>query len=160
MKKLLSFALALILSISLAACGNSGEKGSGAPASDKVEGAVSDLLAAVVKDATDPELSLVEPEINDENFTWYFFIDPIEGAEAAVSEPMIGSIAHFVGLLRVPEGTDPETVRADIEEKLDPRKWVCVEAETTAVIRRGDLILVAMSEKAVVDKVTENFNAL
>ncbi len=160
MKRILCSALALLLILSLAACGGNQAQSGSAPASDQVDGAVSELLAKVTEGVTDPEMSLVEAEVNDENFSWYFFIDPIEGAEAAVSEPMIGSIAHFVGLLRVPEGTDPETVRSEIEEKLDPRKWICTEAEKTAVIRRGDLILVVMSETASVDKAVENFNAL
>ncbi len=155
MKRFCVILLAALLVISCAACG-----GSGAGGGDKIEGDIHELLTQVTDGVTDPEMSLVDAEVNDDNFAWYFFIDPIEGAEAAVSEPMIGSIAHFVGLLRVPQGTDAETVRADIEKNLNPRKWVCVEAEKTAVVLRGDLILVAMSEASAVDKAVENFNGL
>lgn len=144
----------LILALLLSACGPA------APGEDHVEGEVSDLLSQVTEGATDPEISLITAEVTEETFSWYFFIDPIEGAEAAVSEPMIGSIPHFIGLLRVPEGTDAEEVRGEIEEKLDPRKWICVEAEKTAVLRRGDLILLAMSDASAVDKAAANFNAL
>lgn len=156
MKKLCSALLAVILALSLTACAGNGN-GNSAP---KFDGDLGELLSQVTEGVTDPEMSLMTPEITDENFSWYFFIDPIEGADAAVSEPMIGSIPHFIGLLRVPEGTDGETVRADIEKNLDPRKWVCVEAEKTAVILRGNLILVAMSDSDAVSKATANFNAL
>lgn len=160
MKKYIAAFLCFALIFVLAACGSGAVPSSSAPASDMVSGDVSGLLAKVTEGVTDAEMSLVNPEITDENFSWYFFIDPIDGADAAVSEPMIGSIPHFVGLLRVPDGTDPEEVKAGIEGNLDPRKWVCVEAEKTAVLRRGNLILVAMSEAASVDKAVENFKAL
>ncbi len=156
MKKLIPILLALLLAVSCAACAGNGSGNS----SVQIDGDVSELLSQVTEGVTDPEMALVNPEITDENFSWYFFIDPIEGAEAAVSEPMIGSIPHFIGLLRVPEGTDAEQVRSDIEANLNPRKWVCVEAEKTAVLRRGNLILAAMSDADAVSKATANFNAL
>lgn len=156
MKKAISLFLMTCLLLALAACGQPAKESG----TDNIEGSLSDLLSQVTKDATDPELSLMETEVTDENFSWFLFIDPIEGAEAIVSEPGIGSIPHCVALLRVPDSVDAEEVRSEIEEKLDPRKWVCVEAEKTAVLRRGNLILIAMSEAATVDKVTANFEAL
>ncbi len=158
MKKLISILLVVLLAVSCAACAGNGS--GNADASVKFDGDINELLSQVTEGVTDPEMSLVNPEITDENFSWYFFIDPIEGADAAASEPMIGSIPHFIGLLRVPEGTDAETVKSDIEKNLDPRKWVCVEAEKTAVLLRGNLILVAMGEADDVAAATENFNAL
>ncbi len=153
MKRACVILLAALLILCCAACG-------GENSGDTVSGDIHDLLSQVIDGVTDPEMSLIDTEVNDDNFAWYFFIDPIEGAEAAVSEPMIGSIPHFVGLLRVPDGTDAETVRAEIENNLNPQKWVCVEAEKATVVRRGDLILVAMSEASGVDRAVENFNAL
>lgn len=155
MKKILALTLALAMLLCLAACGG-GSSGS----SDKVEGNVSDLLNTVTDGITSPELALRSTEVTDETFEWYFFVPAVEGAEAIVSEPEIGSIAHCIGLVRVPEGTDAEGLRKDIETNLNPHKWVCVEAEKTAVVCRGDLILLAMGEIAVVDAAVENFNNL
>lgn len=159
MKKICLILLTVALLLTCAACGQPTES-VGSSGGERLEGELSELLAEVTKDATDPELSLLETEVTEENFSWFLFIDPIEGAEAIVSEPAIGSIAHCVALLRVPDSVDAEEVRTEIEEKLDPRKWVCVEAEKTAVLRRGNLILMAMSDRGTVDKVVENFNAL
>lgn len=157
MKKAITLFLAICLLLSCAACGQPAAQGG----SDHVDGSLSDLLAQVTKDATDPEMVLLETEVTADNFSWFLFIDPVEGAEALVSEPAIGSsIAHCVVLMRVPASADAEAVRSEIEEKLDPRKWVCVEAEKTAVLRRDDLILMVMSKADTVDKVTENFQAL
>ncbi len=154
MKKIFAILLAVSLALLCAACGSSpaGEK--------KIEGSVEELLGQVTADAADPEIGLVTAQATEETFQWYFFVDPIDGAEGWVSEPMIGSIPHFVGLLRLPESSNAEEVQAEIEKNINPRKWVCVEAEKTAVLRRGDLILVVMSDADVVSKVTANFNAL
>lgn len=156
MKKVLSLTMALVLVLCCAACGSKSNSTGG----DKIEGNVSDLLNTVTDGITSPELALRNTEVTDETFEWYFFIPAIEGAEAVVSEPEIGSIAHCIGLVRVPEGTDAESVRKDIEANINPHKWVCVEAEKTAVVCRGDLILLAMGETAVVDSAVANFNNL
>ncbi len=155
MKKGILLLLAALLFLTCAACGQptgDGEK--------NIEGSLSELLSQVTKDATDPELALLETEVTEETFSYFLFIEPIEGAEALVSEPGIGSIPHCVALLRVPDSVDAEEVRSEIEKNLDPRKWICTEAEKTAVLRRGNLILMAMSETDTVNKVVSNFNAL
>ena len=156
MKKVFAFVLVLSLLLCCAACGDANNNA----ADSNIEGSLEDLIVKVTKDATDPELSLIEMAVPEDMFSWYLFIDPIDGAEAAVSEPMIGSIPHSVVLLRVPDSVDAEAVRGEIEEKLDPRKWVCVEAEKTAVLRRGNLILMVMSSADTVDKIISNFSAL
>lgn len=156
MKKGILVLLAALLLLACAACGQP----AGSDGEQNIEGSLSELLSQVTKDATDPELSLLETEVTEETFPGFLFIEPIEGAEAIVSEPAIGSIPHCVALLRVPDSVDAEEVRGEIEKNLDPRKWVCVEAEKTAVLRRGNLILMAMSDTDTVNKVVSNFNAL
>ena len=156
MKKVFAIVLVLSLLLCCAACGEANNNAAGG----NIEGSLTDLIAKVTKDATDPEMALIEVEVTEDMFSWYLFIDPIDGAEAMVSEPMIGSIPHSVVLLRVPDSVDAEAVRGEIEEKLDPRKWVCVEAEKTAVLRRGNLILMVMSDTETTDKIISNFSAL
>lgn len=153
-KRLFSAILSLLLVFSLCACG------SDSPQSGNIEGTLEEILGKVVKDAADPEMALLETPVTEENFSWFFFIDPIEGAEGLVSEAAIGSIPHCIGLLRVPASADAEQVKNDIEANLNPAKWVCVEAEKTAVVRHGDLILVALAETTAVDKAVEQFDAL
>jgi len=65
-----------------------------------------------------------------------------------------------VALVRVSEGTDVAALAANIEANLDPRKWVCAEAEKTAVLTKDNMILVLMSTPEVVDAATANFEAL
>ena len=153
MKKTICLLLTLALLLALAACGGSQNEGN-------LTGDLSELLEQVMDGATHPETVYEISPVEGDLFTWIFFIDPIDGAEAVVHQPLNGSIPHSVGLVRVPAGTDPESVRTDIEKNLDPRKWICVEAEKTAVVRRGDVILMAMTTADFVDKAVENFMAL
>lgn len=151
MKKIATALLAFTLLI-LTGCGTA--------SGGNIEGTLDEILTKVTDGATDSEMKLMTTEVTDDNFSWYFFVEPIEGAEGLASEAAVNAIAHTIALLRVPDGTDAETVRADIEKNIDPRKWVCVEAEKTAVVRHGNLILVAMSDAATVEKAVKNFDAL
>lgn len=101
-----------------------------------------------------------EVELTSENFSSYLFIDYIEGSEALASEAMINAVAHSAVLLKLPEGADIDSVASQIEEKADPRKWICVEAEKT-IVRTGDgVILLVMSSAATADAIAANFDAL
>lgn len=122
--------------------------------------AASIILNDIIKDATDPEMMLMETAVTDDNFSWYFFIDPITEYKAAASEAAISSIAHSVAILEVPDGEDVQAIADQIETNLNPRKWVCVEPEATAVEVNGNFILVTMSEQSVVDTVVDRFTSM
>ena len=68
--------------------------------------------------------------------------------------------AHSVVLVRVPEGTDVEAVRADIEANANPRKWVCVEAEATWVKTSGQYVVMVMSTADMAAAIEANFNTV
>lgn len=80
--------------------------------------------------------------------------------EATVSQPMMGSIAHSVVVIKLKDGEDAEKVTAEIKEKINPRKWVCVEAEQVYVENRGNTIIAVMADKKSADKIIENFRNL
>ena len=155
MKKILCMALALLMLVSVF-----GGCQKALNAEEVFDGDLNEYLAQVIDGATDPEMALENMEVPEDLFSWIFFIDPVDGAEAVASIPVIGSIPYTVGLIRMSDTEALETVRDQIEEKMDPRKWVCVEAEKTAVLRRGNLVLMAMGDASVVDAVTANFMAL
>ena len=80
--------------------------------------------------------------------------------EATVSQPMMGSIAHSVLVIKLKDTEDAATVAAEIKEKINPRKWVCVDAEQVYVENRGNTIIAVMAEKKTADKIIENFRNL
>ena len=136
--------------------GNSGSTGS---ALDLATSPLTDIMASILANVAD--LPMVgEVELTSENFDFYSFTDYVDGYEGLASDAMINAIAHSVVLVRVPDGTDVEAVRADIEANATPAKWVCVTAEKTTVSANGNLILLVMSSAATADAITANFLAL
>ena len=57
-------------------------------------------------------------------------------------------------------GLNMKKLAADVEANLNPAKWVCVEAEKTAVLVHNCTVLLVMSWSDVTDALTANFNAL
>lgn len=167
MKKIMILVLSAVLLLSMTACACTGDQAasdstpvpSPTEAPDPINtAALADIMTAILKDAP-IEMVTGESAIEEERFSWVFGIEPIEGAEGYSSEAMISSIAHSIALLRVPEGTDAAEVAKQIEEKADPRKWICVEAEKTIVRQRGNVVLLVMSKADIADAVADAFDS-
>ena len=103
---------------------------------------------------------LMDAPLSAEEYSGNLFINYIEGSEALMSSPMIGSIAHCVVLLRLPEGSDVSGVAEQIKVNANPRKWICVEAEAVEVRTSGNIVMLVMSSQTAVDKVVSNFELL
>ena len=159
MKKFLSMILCAMMVLTLVACGSK----DGGNAGSK-EGDTMDLTAMVDKlyegIAADNMPMVMTQEVPADAFEGVFFIPAVEGATGVMSEPMMSSIAHSVCLMRVAEGTDVEATRAAIEANMNPRKWLCVEAEKSGVIANGNTILLVMCAEANYQTIVDNFNAL
>ena len=97
---------------------------------------------------------------NKDNFSNFFGAENVDFKEAAVSEAMISAIAHSVGVVKLNDGADVEKVKKEIKEKVNPRKWVCVEAESVIVESRGNTIILIMSFEDIADKIATNFRNL
>ncbi|MBE7021546.1 MAG: DUF4358 domain-containing protein [Ruminococcaceae bacterium] len=92
----------------------------------------------------------MQMEITKETSEFYLGIPEMEFEEAIASEPMMGSIAHSICLVKVKDGTDIEKVKAEIKEKVNPRKWICVgvDREDVIVINKGNIILLIIDQIA------------
>ncbi len=87
----------------------------------------------------------------------YIFTEYIEGSQALANEAMMSSVAHSAVILKLPEGSNVEKIRSEIEKNVDPTKWVCVSAEKVEVVNNGNYILLVMSFTDIVDTMTEKF---
>lgn len=117
---------------------------------------LADIMAEITTGIGEtPILMTMEPDA--ESFPAFTFVDYIDGAEAFVSEPIMGSYAHSVVLIRVPEGTDATAFAETVRNNANPRKWICVEAEKVQVSVKGNIVLLAMSSASNVDIITSNF---
>ena len=120
---------------------------------------VLDTLQKLVAGAAD-DIMCDNTIITADQYPYYLFIDYIDGSIAASASAMIGSIAHSVVLLKLPEDADVAAVAADIEANMDPRKWICVEAEATMVKTSGQYVHMVMSSQATVDAISANFDTV
>ena len=100
---------------------------------------------------------LGEIPLDAENFEFYTFVPFLEGAEGLVSEPMMGSFAHSVVLVRLPDGADVKDFASRVKANANPRKWICVEAEEVKVSTKGNLVLLVMSSSDNVGVISSNF---
>lgn len=156
MKKTTKISLFLLLLSSIlfmAGCGKEKE--------ENIEGSLEELMTKVYAEIPEDErpMMLMNVEVTKENAEYYIGSADIEFEEALASEPGVTSIAHSVVLIRTKENADVESIKKTIKEKVNPRKWLCVEAEQVVVESRGNLIILIMASSNV-DKLQAGFNNL
>ena len=157
MKKFIALCLVLAMAATLfAGCGvkkTATLEGTPAEIIEKIYAQKSVEFAPMTLTPDDPDYGSM--------WDWNYYTGLADGSkvkEAAVSEPMIGSIAHEVILVEVPEGTDPAEVAAQMEANMNPRKWICVEAEATWVKTSGQYVVMVMSTADMAAAIEANFN--
>ena len=152
-KKIMLFTIASLSLFGLTACGN-----------DEVGGKLEDLMPKLYQDIKEDERpALMNTELTEENLEYFLGTADIEYEEGLASEPMMGSIAHSVVLLRTKENANIEEIKTKIKESVDPRKWICVEVakEDVIVKNRGNLIILIMvADETTRDKIEKGFDNL
>ena len=150
-KKVILSCLACMTLFSLTGCG---EK--------EVEGSLEEIMDKVYADIPEDErpMMLTNIKIKDENIENYLGTKDIDYEEALASESGAGSIAHSVVLVRMKDGANIEEAKKKIEESVNPRKWVCVEAEDVVVKNKGNLIILIMSSTNNIKKIENSFDNL
>ena len=170
MKKLIAMLLALAMVFAMTACGATENKET-EPAAEVTTEATEEVTEEVTEEIAEGEepvmeLSAMETllnqivEINPVEFMgmaapvdltdadalfYYTGLTSAESVkEAAVYEPMIGSIAFSMVAVQVAEGADAEAVAEAMKNGIDTRKWVCVEANDLMVATSGDIALLVM----------------
>lgn len=100
-------------------------------------------------------IETVAVDLTDES--WYGYLagltaDNVGKVDAAVvSEPMTGSQAYSLVLLRLKDKADAREIADSMEENISMRKWVCVEADKARVVSFDDKLLYVMADSELVD---------
>lgn len=173
MKKIITLLLAAAIATTLISC-SSNDKPEETPVNNNDE--VTENVAIVYEnvDLTAVADSLYEgiPQDNmpmvmsmplsADDFEFFSFMPYEEGIEAVVSEPMIGSIAHSVVLVKCPDETAANRFASSMKENANPRKWVCVEADIVEGVTNGNLAMLLMTttEGGLSETILNNFKAL
>ncbi len=151
MKKILFMLVAVVLSVSLTGCGEKNVEGTLEEIMDKV-------YASIPEDQR--PMMLMNTEVTEENVEMFLGTADIEFEEALASESGVGSIAHSVVLIRVKDNANVEAIKEKLEKSVNPRKWICVEAEEVEIESKGNLIILIMSTNANVEKIETEFDKL
>ena len=156
MKKLTALLLAVLFVFGLAACAGSPAESNAKPGDTMT---LQDILTSITKDVADlPDTETTV--LTKDNFEYYAFTAMPDGVEAIDADALINAVPHSVVLRRAQDAETAKQLAADVEANLNPAKWVCVEAEKTAVLVHNCTVLLVMSWSDVTDALTANFNAL
>ena len=163
MKKILALVLAVLMAATLVACTASENNNSGNAAAvyETVDlAAVADSLYEGI--AEDNRPFVMSTPLTAEDFEFFAFIPFEEGFEAVVNEPMMGSIAHSIVLVKCDTPEKAEEVANAMKENCNPRKWVCVEADIVTAATNGNIAMLLMTttEGGMSETITGNFAAL
>ena len=163
MKKISVLMALILVLLALVGCGASNNGGSSAAPPVTLEGTPSEIVDKIYAGAPEDleyPMMLTTSELTEDNSVYMTGVERSEYKEGAVSESMVGSIAYSMVVLRANDAEGAQALADSVKEKVDPRKWICVEAETvnTAVI--GDVVFMVMADQATADALTASFEAL
>lgn len=155
MKKFVSGILALVMLLSMTACGGNAAPETTVPATEaavSVEMTAEELLNKIVEQNPVEFMGSTMPvDLTDtsEDGLWsikyYTGLDNADSiTEAAFFEPMMGSIAFSMVMVRVAPEAGSKTVAEAMKAGIDTRKWICVEADDLKVASYADMVMLIM----------------
>lgn len=100
-------------------------------------------LANELPELTTEEINLKESELV-ESLTGLKSTDDIN--TLVVSEPVMGSQALEVAVIKTKEKTDVASMMQNIKDNVDMNRWICVSAEKLYVVSSGDVIFMVMAD--------------
>ena len=127
------------------------------PAQAEPDAELSDMVDAIYKIQPVELMGMETTAIDLTDETWYSYLagltaDNVGKVDAAViSEPMTGSQAYSLVLLRLKDKADAREIADSMEENISMRKWVCVEADKARVVSFDDKLLYVMADSELVD---------
>lgn len=158
MKKYLSVFLAAALALSLfsGCAGTKSEPTETTAPAATVDGTMEELLNEIVTEQpVEFAGGVVTIDLTDTSEEGLWLVKNNTGldsasvlTEAAVFEPMIGSIAFSMVMVRVAPGEDIKSVAEAMKSGINPRKWVCVEADDMLVTGYRDVVMLIMLDSS------------
>lgn len=100
-------------------------------------------LANELPRLTTEEINLKESELV-ESLTGLKSTDDIN--TLVVSEPVMGSQALEVAVIKTKEKTDITSMMQYIKDNIDMSRWICVSAEKLYIVNSGDVIFMVMAD--------------
>ena len=144
MKKWIAFCLVLAMALSLSAC----RRKKAAPLPGTMEENINKIMEENPAEFMGGAIPL---DLNDtsEDGLWalksYTGLTSAEGiTEVAAFEPMTGSQAFSLVLVRVADSANAKDVARQMKDNIDPRKWICAQADQIMAAGYGDVVMFIM----------------
>lgn len=150
MKKVIAILLcAALMAAMFAGCGKAD---SGSTGASKVSLTLEELLEKMTTEVPvefAAGTTILDLSDTSEEGTWalksYTGLDNADDIlEALAFEPMMGSLAYSLVLVRVAQGKDAQAVAQAMQSGIDTRKWICVEADDLMLAGSGDVVMLSM----------------
>ncbi len=162
MKKLISLLLPVMLLLSFAACGEKAAPQKGP------EGTPGEIIDKIYENHQPLKLNVFTMDLDLTDPDAVAYNTGLESGDklsaAAVSEAMMGQ-AYSLVVARVKDAADAAQVAKDIYDKVNPAKWICVEADTKTAAYCGDVVMFFMAgsqfaESATTETMLEAFKTV
>ena len=103
------------------------------------------------------ELDITDPDA----LSYATGLELSEKIEAVItSEPLMSAQAYSLILVKVKDAADADSIAKEMSEKVNPRKWICVEAEKICATSSGNVAFLVMSNAEMTDNVYNNFKKI
>lgn len=157
MKKMIALLLALVMMTAVfAGCKEINETGDDAAAKTPIADNMETVVNTIVeKNPVEFMGGIMPVDLTDTSEDGLWAIKSFTGLEnadklkdIAVYEPMMGSLAFSMVLVRVNDANDAKTVAQEMNDNIDTRKWICVEANDKMVVGYCDVVMLIMLDSS------------
>ena len=165
MKKIIALLLAMVMMMAFVACGEEKEE---TPKVENLTGTMEEVIASINEKHGAVELPLMTMTLDLTDMdavTYNTALTSVDNvSDIAISEPMMGQPYSLV-LVRTKDGADAKAVAEEMYNKIDTRKWVCMEADTKTAAYYGDVAMFFMvnsefASQTDTNKMVEAFKAV
>lgn len=131
---------------------------------------LSDIMDTVLASVPEDQMPMLMPAdlnggekytaLTEENSEYNLGVTNDRYAEGIAADAAMTSVPFSVCLVRANSAEEAEQLAADIEANADPRKWICVEAESKIVDYSGDVVILIMTGADSAEAIHAAFTAL
>lgn len=163
MKKVISLLLAAVMALSLTACGNSGNNGSGDALTIDLSAFYTEMFNTIFPDPDNaPAMSEITGDYLNQTYPG---LSDVETKQCLVYAPMITAVAYEVALVEVANADDAATVQEIFQTRIDTQiesgafypATVDAWQNQSEIVTRGNYV--ALFVGAEKDQMVEAFNA-
>lgn len=149
MKKLIALVLVLVMAVSMVACGRKEPQAEGrTPLAGTMEENVNKIMEIAPVEFMG---GIIPVDLTDTSEDGAWAVNYYTGlssgeqlTDIAVYEPMMGSQAFSLVMVRVADAAQAMTVGQEMFDNIDTRKWICVGADEKIVAGYGDVVMLIM----------------